>query len=493
MNRREHRRQAKEDRGTGKRGKAASHDFIDPHYDGTRALNLRLNEAVEHQRAGRLNEAEEIYRRILAADPEHPEALGLLGVIAQATSHHEAAVELISAAIAVKPNYADAHGNLGAVFLGLQRHEEALASFDRALAIDPNHAEAHNNRGVCLRWLGQPEESITSHREAIALDPEYGEAHHNLSFALLTTGQEKEGLDEFEWRWQAPSFTFTMRNFSEPMWDGATDLKGKTLLLWPEQGPGDMIIWASRLKDIISRAGRCIVQVYPKLLPLFARSFPGAVFRTDHGPEDTGHENAASEDFDFHLPMGSLFRHLQPTPALPVDAYLLPDPERVAFWKQRLVGLGPGPYVGISWTSGIVSPERAPNYTRMDDWLPLFRQPAQFVNMQFGDCLDELAYARKKFGIDVHTFDDLDIFDDLDDLAALAKALDLVISVSTIAAPLAAGVGMRTWLAAWRQSPWHNFLLSARGPDVTRFERNTGETWDAVFAAMAGRLRDLTG
>ena len=69
----------------------------------------------------------------------------------------------------------------------------------------------------------------------------------------------------------------------------------------------------------------------------------------------------------------------------------------------------------------------------------------------------------------------------------------MVISVSTVAAPLAAGVGTLTWLAALRQSPWHNFLLSARGPDVTHFERNLNETWDAAFAAMAGRLRDLTG
>ncbi len=458
----------------------------------TASLDARLNEAVDHHRAGRLLEAEAIYRGILVVDPEYPEALGLLGAIALASGQNEQAVEKISQAIAVKPDYADAHSNLGAAFLALLRHEEALASFDKALALNPGNALAHNNRGACLRWLGQSEEAIASYRRAIALDPEYGEAHHNLSLTLLATGHEKEGLDKFEWRWQAPSFTFAMRNFSEPMWDGATDLKGKTLLLWPEQGPGDMIIWASRLEDIISRAGRCIVQVYPKLLPLFARSFPGAIFRTDHGPEDTGHENAASEDFDFHLPMGSLFRHLQPPPALPVDAYLLPDPERVVFWKQRLVGLGPGPYVGISWTSGIVTPERAPNYTRMDDWAPLFRQPAQFINMQFGNYRDDLAYARQKFGIDVHTFDDLDIFDDLDDLAALAKALDVVISVSTVAAPLAAGVGTRTWLAAWRQSPWHNFLLSARGPDVTHFERDLNETWDAAFAAMAGRLRDIS-
>ena len=457
----------------------------------TAALDEQLNEAVEHHRAGRLFEAEEIYRRILAVKPDYPYALCLLGTIALAAGEYDQAVDLISHSIAVKPDYADAHSNLGAVFLKLLRHQEALTHFEKAIAVDPEYVDALNNRGVCLRWLGRPEEAIDSYRRAVKIQPNHGDAHHNLGYTLLATGQEKEGLDEVEWRWQAPSFTFTMRDFAEPMWDGATDLKGKTLLLWPEQGPGDMIIWASRLEEIVSRAGRCIIQVYPKLLPLFARSFPDAVLRADHGPQDIGHEDAGTENFDFHLPMGSLFRSLQPTPALPVNAYLTPDPERVDFWKQRLAGLGPGPYVGISWTSGVVSPERAPNYTRMDDWAPLFRQPAQFINMQFGDCRDDLDYARETFGIDVHSFDDLDIFDDLDNLAALAKALDLVISVSTLAAPLAAGVGTRTWLAAWRQSPWHNSLLSARGPDVTSFERDLGEPWDAAFAAMAGQFRDL--
>ena len=124
------------------------------------SLDAQLNDAVDHHRAGRLIEAEEIYRQILAAEPDYPYALCLLGTIAQATGEYDQAVELISRAIAVKPDYTDAHNNLGIVLQTVERNEEALASFDNALALNPNHAEAHSNKGVSLKSLGRPEDAI---------------------------------------------------------------------------------------------------------------------------------------------------------------------------------------------------------------------------------------------------------------------------------------------------------------------------------------------
>ena len=124
------------------------------------SLDAQLNDAVDHHRAGRLFEAEEIYRRILAAEPDYPYALCLLGTIAQATGEYDQAVELISRAIAVKPDYTDAHSNLGIVLQTVERNEEALASFDNALALNPNHAEAHSNKGASLKSLGRLEDAL---------------------------------------------------------------------------------------------------------------------------------------------------------------------------------------------------------------------------------------------------------------------------------------------------------------------------------------------
>ena len=450
------------------------------------SLEAQIDEALLHHRAGQLAEAEDIYRRILAVDPEYPYALCLLGAIAQAAGEYDQAVDLISRAIGAKPDYADAYSNLGAGLMVLLRHEEALACFENATALAPGNAEAHNNRGVSLRWLGRPEEAIASYRKAIDIRPDYAEAHHNLSFTLLACGQHQDGLDEYEWRWQSSAFNYTMRQYAPPMWDGTGDLADKTLLLWPEQGPGDMVIWASGIPEIIRRAGKCIIETSPKLVDLFARSFPEAEVR----PENPAPDPKAT-DFDVHLPIGSLFRHLKQDLTAPCAAFLVPDPEKVALYKQWLADLGPGPYVGISWKSPLVTPDRSLNYTRIDDWALLLAQPAQFINLECSDSDEDIARARDQFGVTIHTFDGLDLFDDLDGVAALAAALDVVISVSTAVAPIAAGTGTPVCLAAWRQSPWSNFLLAARGPDVTWFEKNLDEPWDPVFTTIAERLMEL--
>ena len=129
-----------------------------------------------------------------------------------------------------------------------------------------------------------------------------------------------------------------------------------------------------------------------------------------------------------------------------------------------------------------MTPQRSPNYTEISDWAPTFaNREAVFVNLQCKDHEDDLAVARRNFGVTVHDFGDLDLYDDLGEVAALAGALDVAISVSTAVAAITAGVGTPTWVITWRQSCWNNFLLAPRGPSVRFFERDTGESWDAVL------------
>ena len=270
-----------------------------------------------------------------------------------------------------------------------------------------------------------------------------------MSFALLNKGRLKEGLDEYEWRWRVRAAGLSLRRLTRPMWDGTADLCGRTILLWPEQGPYDVTVWASCVSEMVARAGHCILEVQPKLVPLFARSFVEAEVRAD-----SREQGAEPTDFDFHLPMGSLYRHLRPDLAAAAEpkAYLVPDPDRIAFWKARLAALGPGPFVGISWKSPLITPTRSPNYTRMGDWKPVFGKQAQFVNLQCRDYRDDLAEAKREFGVTVHDFEDLDLYDDLDDVAALAGALDVAISVHTCVSAITAGVGTPTWRIAWRKN-----------------------------------------
>ena len=174
------------------------------------------------------------------------------------------------------------------------------------------------------------------------------------------------------------------------------------------------------------------------------------------------------------------------------NAYLIPEPERVLFWKKRLSKLGPRPHVGVSWKSPVITPERLPNYTSIDDWAPIFaNRNLSLINLQCGDYEQDVADAKKRFHRIIHDFDDLDLYNDLDDVAALSHALDLTISVSTAVAAISSGVGTPTWLISWNQSPWNNILHAPRGPSITSFGRNTGESWDNAFALMAERMKSV--
>ncbi|MEO8445240.1 MAG: tetratricopeptide repeat protein [Gammaproteobacteria bacterium] len=144
--------------------------------EATSALKAAL---AQHQ-AGRLAEAEALYRRILARYPQHPDALHFLGLLAHQRGDHAAAVGLMDAALRAAPGLAPCCSNRGNALLALGRVEDAIASFQKAISIDRNLAEAHLNLGNALQQQGQPDEAIASYRRALRLKPQSAETHYNL-------------------------------------------------------------------------------------------------------------------------------------------------------------------------------------------------------------------------------------------------------------------------------------------------------------------------
>ena len=340
-----------------------------------------------------------------------------------------------------------------------------------------------------LKDQGKPEEAIKAYRNLLSITPDCAEGHKNLSFALLNSGRLKEGFEEYEWRWKVTKNVTKKREFSKPLWDGKEILKGKKVLLWCEQGVGDTINWSSRLPLIVSQADHCILECQEKLVPLLTQAFPNVEIKA----EDRRHDSQR-DDFDFHLPMGSLYRHFisEILENAKPDAFLIPEPVRIKFWRKRLESLGNGPFIGISWKSADMSPERLPHYAPISDWSPIFRVPnVTFVNLQYVDFSDDLTTVRNDFGVTIHNFDELDHYNNLADVAALCAALDMVVSTKITVPLISAGVGTLTKLANWRQSSWNNFLLNPVGPFVDIFERNTWETWDNVFSEIAQDIVEL--
>ncbi len=138
-----------------------------------------MNKGLELHRRGKFAEAEQIYRSILASDPEHFDATHLLGVIFLQRNQFELAERQIGLALAIAPDMAAAHNNRGNALRGLKRFDEALASFDRAIALNPHYAEAFNNRGNVMRDLERFDEALKSYDKAIALRRDYAGALKN--------------------------------------------------------------------------------------------------------------------------------------------------------------------------------------------------------------------------------------------------------------------------------------------------------------------------
>ncbi len=161
-------------------------------------LRADLALAKQHHAAGRLSQAERIYRKVRQTDPNHPEALRLLGVIARQAGKSDLAIELIKKAIAARPDHPGGHNNLGNVLLDLGRTDEAVACFNKSLAISPDYAEAHYNLGRVFQLTGQLDEAEASYRQTLAIKPDYAEAHNNLGNALLDMGRASDAVASFD-------------------------------------------------------------------------------------------------------------------------------------------------------------------------------------------------------------------------------------------------------------------------------------------------------
>ena len=427
------------------------------------------------------------YKKAIKLNPNYSNAYINLGAILKDQGKLDEAIEVYNKSISINPGSADAYYNLGNALLNQGKLDEAVKAYDKTLSFSPNHVDAYINKGATLKNQDSLDEAIDLFKKAISIKFNNPEAHQNLSLTLLNSCRYEEGFDEYEWRWRTKKFISQKRSFSKPLWDGKKSLNKKRILLWSEQGIGDTINWSSCISLLSSKTKHCILECQEKLVPLLRRSFPNIEVKPENKSLDL-----KRDDFDFHLPLGSLYKHffqniLKNENAKP---HLIPSSERVKYWRKRLLSLGKGPYVGISWKSSNVSFSRQQNYAPISNWISVLKIPKiTFINLQYKEFKDDLVKIQKQFGVTVHNFEDLDQYNDIDDVAALCAALDIVVSIKSSVPLITSGVGTKTILVNWRQSPWNNILFNPNGSQVEIFERNTWEQWDHVFKSISEKLK----
>jgi tetratricopeptide (TPR) repeat protein len=153
-----------------------------------------LQTAMAQHQAGNLPQAEALYKQVLQAAPNQPDALHLLGLIAKQKGDLKTAIQLIRKALTVNPNYVEAYVNLGATLQEQDNLSEAADCYRKALALRPNYAEVHSNLGVVLKAQNNLHESAQSFIHALELNPNYAEAFANLDSLLKEMSEPAEAL-----------------------------------------------------------------------------------------------------------------------------------------------------------------------------------------------------------------------------------------------------------------------------------------------------------
>ena len=487
-------------------------------------LAYRLKDAATFHRRGDFARAERLYRSILKSVSDQPDALHLLGLLLAERGEQEKGVRLIRRAIFVKPYFPDAHFNLGRIIAAQGDGSGAKLCYESALAQQPAHAKALNGLGVLYREQSQHSQAIEHFKRAIKLDPRLIEAYVNLcntfrdccddtgvltvtslgldidpncvqlrlmrAEALFTTGALTEGWCQYEWRFLSARNPVPKQHYALPLWEGE-DLACRSILVWSEQGVGDEILFLSLLSELASRAKLCILQTTPRLVNIVTRSLPTVQVYGSRISDDV------VQLMDFQCPLGSIGRWLRPTFSTFTSSsqYLYTDVGLTKLLRAKyLAGRQSRPIVGLAWRSSNVS-DAAEKSVSLLEWGPILKVPGiTFVNLQYGDSIEEISAVRKAFGADIIFDPDIDPLDDIDAFAAQVGAMDLVISSSNTAAHVAGAIGVPTWCiiprALGRGRRWYWFGQGVYSPwyrSMLLF-RKTEDSWESIIRQVGLEL-----
>ncbi len=249
---------------------------VEPSQERQVTLEEALLVARECQRNGKLDEAADIYRRVLLAVPDQPDALHYAGVLAHQQGRSDDAMRLVERSLQLEPGNADWHNNLGIILKGLGRLDEATAAYERALALAPGHANALTNLGVTLRALGRLDQAEQAYRRAIARHPTHADAHHNLGVTLSHAGRLREAVECYcralTLRPRQPE-TYRLLVAAHCMLgerDQAVDVVKEWLRHEPDDPSAHHILAACSGQDVPSRASDAYVE---QVFDGFARTF----------------------------------------------------------------------------------------------------------------------------------------------------------------------------------------------------------------------------
>jgi tetratricopeptide (TPR) repeat protein len=462
-------------------------------------------------RLGMTPQAEQLFRHFLARYPDHPEGCNNLACAIRDQGRHDEAIDILRPAIIKTPDMAMLWNTMGTVVSDQGDFTSALLFFEEALRLEPGFNKARYNRGNARLLVGDAAGALEDCETALTgfmSEDDRQMMRLARSTILIALGRIGEGWDEYEARLHPQFSGHTAFSIDYPRWTPGAELAGKSLLVVGEQGLGDEILFGNVLPDLLERLGpngKLMLAVEKRLVPIFRRAFPTAEVGA-HATYDVGGRFTRVVPFiedgatvDLWTPLGSLLREYRREVAdfPPRASFLSADPTRVAHWRNVLAKAPGGLKVGLLWKSAVNKDSRHRYYASFADWAPVFAQKGvTFVNLQYGDCAEEFATAKRDFGVDIWQPPGIDLKQDLDDVAALCCALDLVIGFANATLNIAAACGVPNMLVsvpgAWTRLgtmtlPWYPQTRVFLPPSFGEWEPAMKELADAVGGFAAER------
>ena len=450
------------------------------------AIDATLREALALHERGDLNAAGERYARILQAAPEEPTALHYAGLMQYQSGQPAAALELMWRSVCLEPREPEFWSNIAAAAFEAGRYDEGRWAAERALALAPEHVGAWNNLGFNLRAKNDVEGSLRAFDRALDIAPGFDYARWNRTFSLLALGDYARGFADYELRLRFPQTQPSGRIPDAPMWRGeAVAADARHLLILCEQGLGDTFMFARFVPLVLDRGFNVTFAVQRSQVALMRQSFP-AVEVIAVGEHEARRFDRWVALWSLPAALGITLDHL-PAPT----RFLVADPAAVADWRARLAAL---PTIGEArpLTVGIVWEGRfAGQNTQMAERSLPARRMRRLV-----DAHPELRWVSLQHGAPPleHTavVDWTEQTVDFTAMAALIDALDLVISIDTGAAHLAAALGAPTWVLLREAGDWRYGIrgeYTPWSPTMRLFRQDASRRWEPVLAAVSDALR----
>ena len=454
-----------------------------------RSIDESLELAREFERAGKYSECLELCERVLGERANEPEALHLVGLVAQHRGQTDVALDLIGTALfqkrqfnqaiavyqqAISLRIADAktYTHLGAALIRTGQLDQAIKALEHAIGLRPGQVSAHNYLGMAFQIQGKFDLAIESYERATALEPENAEIHWSLGLVQLVSGDYESGWKHFEWRLRLPRLKLK-REFVEPQWVGQ-EIAGKTVLLFTEGGFGDALHFIRYAPMVAERGARVVLECQGELVRMLqtVRGISCVIRRGEKLPE-----------FDYQVALQSLPLAFGTTvETVPASVpYLSVEDELVESWKRRLGG--PGFKVGLVW-AGSDNPKDLRSRS-LEIFAPLSRiTGVEFYSLQKGREAAQTAPPGMSL---INLGDGLG---DFYDTAAAVMNLDLVISVDTSVVHLAGALGRAVWtlipvypdfrwVVGREDTPWY--------PTMRLFRQRRAGSWEEPVAEMVRR------